>query len=71
MALLARLDPISPSGCSLYELRRHRPCHKIASLEHTMTDIGRERLYPTLVSARHLEALVWAVELTDSMRSGP
>jgi len=36
-----------------------------------MTDIGRERLYPTLVSARHLEALVWAVELTDSMRSGP
>ncbi|MGQ9860901.1 MAG: EAL and HDOD domain-containing protein [Thiobacillaceae bacterium] len=27
-------------------------------------------LTPALVSARHLEALVWAVELTDNMRSG-
>ncbi|MCU0842347.1 MAG: hypothetical protein MUC79_11600, partial [Thiobacillaceae bacterium] len=27
-------------------------------------------LTPALVSARHLEALVWAVELTENMRSG-
>lgn len=27
-------------------------------------------LTPALVSARHLEALVWAVDLTDNMRSG-